>query len=161
MENKIHMNIPIIGVTIREVAPKPDARGSFTEILRKDWNILPEISQVSYSRTYPGIIKAFHMHGGQNETWFVIGGNARVVLFDRRKDSASKGKTFEVIMGASSGKYLLYIPHGVAHGYQVLGNEPVEMLYIADTVYSYEKPDEIRFPFDDPDIGFDWSIKNR
>jgi dTDP-4-dehydrorhamnose 3,5-epimerase len=56
---------------------------------------------------------------------------------------------------------LLFIPHGVAHGYRVLGNRPVALFYHATEAYNPENPDEERIPFDDPEIDFDWQTKPR
>jgi dTDP-4-dehydrorhamnose 3,5-epimerase len=53
------------------------------------------------------------------------------------------------------------IPSGVAHGYQVLGHKPVMLFYHVTTAYDPKNPDEERIGFDDTEIGFDWSIKNR
>ncbi|MCK4831228.1 MAG: dTDP-4-dehydrorhamnose 3,5-epimerase family protein [Anaerolineales bacterium] len=50
---------------------------------------------------------------------------------------------------------------GVAHGYQVLGNRPVLLFYHVTHSYDGADPDEERIPWDDPEIGFDWSIRNR
>jgi dTDP-4-dehydrorhamnose 3,5-epimerase len=49
----------------------------------------------------------------------------------------------------------------VAHGYRVLGNEPAIIIYFTTGSYNRENPDEKRIPWDDPDIGFDWTTKNR
>ncbi|MCS6870140.1 MAG: spore coat protein, partial [Anaerolineae bacterium] len=43
----------------------------------------------------------------------------------------------------------------------VLGNQPVLLVYTVTHSYNPSAPDEFRIPFDDPEIGFDWSIKNR
>ena len=48
-----------------------------------------------------------------------------------------------------------------ASGYQVLGNKPVILFYHVTLAYDPTQPDEQRIPFDDPQIGFDWSIQNR
>jgi dTDP-4-dehydrorhamnose 3,5-epimerase len=55
----------------------------------------------------------------------------------------------------------LLIPIGVAHGYQVLGSTPVIITYVTTEYYDPESPDEERIDWDDPTIGFDWSIKNK
>ena len=64
------------------------------------------------------------------------------------------------MMGEDNPSALL-IPVGVAHGYQVLGNEPVVIVYVTTQSYDPKSPDEERVDWDDPSIGFDWDIKNR
>ena len=47
------------------------------------------------------------------------------------------------------------------HGYQVLGSKPVLLFYHVTQSYNPDQPDEERIPWNDPQIGFDWSVKNR
>jgi len=55
----------------------------------------------------------------------------------------------------------LMIPRGVAHGYRVLGSEPMMMVYYVTQSYNPSAPDEQRIRWDDPMIGFDWSTQYR
>jgi len=85
---------------------------------------------------------------------------ARVVLYDRRPASPTLGVT-QVVYAGEDNPVVILIPIGVAHGYQVLGNKPVVLFYHVTQAYDPRQPDEQRIPFDDPQIGFDWSIQNR
>jgi len=51
---------------------------------------------------------------------------------------------------------LIVIPVGVAHGYQVISQEPVLLFYHTTEVYNPDDPDEQRIAYNDPEIGFDW-----
>jgi dTDP-4-dehydrorhamnose 3,5-epimerase len=147
-------------VVIKQLVTHSDDRGFFRELLRDDDDLLRHFGQTSVTRTYPGVIKAFHWHHDQDDLWYVADGMARVVLYDLRDDSPTKGET-QVIYAGEDNPVLIYIPTGVAHGYQVLGNKPVMLFYHVTKSYDPANPDEQRIPFDDPDIGFDWSIQNR
>ena len=70
--------------------------------------------------SYPGVIKAFHYHENQDDLWFFPSGNAQVVLYDLREDSATNGK-YRCILYGEENQVMLLIPKGVAHGYRVLG----------------------------------------
>jgi len=150
----------IEGVEVKKLATFCDDRGFFREVLRDDDGLLSRFGQTSVTKTYPGIIKAFHWHKLQDDLWYVASGMARVVLHDLRESSKTKGET-DVIFAGEENPVLIKIPTGVAHGYQVLGNQPVILFYHTTESYKKEAPDEERIPFDDPKIGFDWSIKNR
>ena len=105
--------------------------------------------------SYPGVIKAFHWHEHQDDYWVVVKGMAQVVLHDLRASSPTRGQTDVHYLGDYN-RQLLVIPTGVAHGYRVLGKEPVLLLYHTTEAYDPADPDEQRLPFDDPTIGFDW-----
>lgn len=147
-------------VIIKKLVTHPDDRGYFREVLRDDDNLLKRFGQTSVTKTYPGVIKAFHWHKKQDDLWYVVDGMARVVLHDVREDSPTFGET-QVIYAGEDNPVLIVIPVGVAHGYQVLGNKPVILFYHTTMSYDPADPDEERIPFDDPAIGFDWSIQNR
>ena len=147
-------------VVIKPLVTHSDDRGYFREILRDDDELLRRFGQTSITKSYPGVIKAFHWHQDQDDLWYVADGMARVVLYDRREDSPTRGET-QVIYAGEDNPVLIYIPTGVAHGYQVLGSKPVVVFYHVTKSYNPAEPDEMRIPFDDPEIGFDWSIQNR
>lgn len=147
-------------VVIKPLVTHSDDRGYFREILRDDDELLRRFGQTSITKSYPGVIKAFHWHEDQDDLWYVADGMARVVLYDRREDSPTRGET-QVIYAGEDNPVLIYIPTGVAHGYQVLGDKSVVVFYHVTKSYNPAEPDEMRIPFDDPEIGFDWSVKNR
>ncbi|MBU1132473.1 dTDP-4-dehydrorhamnose 3,5-epimerase family protein [Patescibacteria group bacterium] len=150
----------IDGVKIKQLKKFNDDRGFFAEIIKFGEETFCEVKQTSYTETFPGVIKAFHWHKKQFDVWFVCRGNAQVVLYDKREDSATRGET-QVIFSGENNPCLISIPPGVAHGYRVLGNEVVGLFYHTNKTYDPANPDEERIPFDDPSINFDWTTKNR
>jgi len=147
-------------VVVKKIVTHSDDRGYFREILRDDDNLLRRFGQTSITKTHPGVIKAFHWHKHQDDIWYVADGMVRVVLYDIRPDSPTCGQT-QVIFAGEDNPVVVFIPVGVAHGYQVLGNKPALLFYHVTHSYSPAQPDEERIPWDDPEIGFDWSIRNR
>lgn len=147
----------IKGVLYKELIPYPDDRGYFIEVAKEGELFIP-VKQTSFTVTHSGIIKAFHWHKKQTDLWFGVSGRARVVLYDLRENSPTKGQFEEFYIGEPK-PILLLIPPGVAHGYQVIGNKNFSLLYHTDQTYDPNNPDEERIPFDKLD--FDWSIKNK
>ncbi|MED4533616.1 dTDP-4-dehydrorhamnose 3,5-epimerase family protein [Metabacillus fastidiosus] len=148
----------IDGVIVKQITKFCDDRGFFAELIREDEGILPHFGQASWSMSYPGIIKAFHYHEKQDDLWFFPSGNAQVVLHDLRVDSKTNGETDVFYMGDDN-PIVLFIPKGVAHGYRVLGEKPLTIIYFTTKAYDKENPDEKRIPWNDPLIGFDWETK--
>jgi dTDP-4-dehydrorhamnose 3,5-epimerase len=148
----------IDGVTLKPLVVHCDDRGVFMELLREDDPFYRRFGQSNFSITYPGVIKAFHWHRKQDDLWFVVSGMAQVVLHDLREGSPTRGQTDVCYLGEHA-RQLLYIPAGVAHGYRVLGTTPMLMVYY--TTHTYNPADELRIPYDDPAIGFDWTTKMR
>jgi len=150
----------IEGVVTKQLVRHCDDRGFFMEILRDDDKLLTRFGQSSLSMSYPGVIKAFHYHERQDDIWFFPVGNAQVVLHDLRETSPTKGVTNVFYMGEIN-PLLLLIPKGVAHGYRVLGSNPVIITYYTTEAYDPASPDEQRLAWNDAGINFDWTTENR
>lgn len=148
----------INGVIITPLKTHSDDRGYFREIARRPGSGLDNIAQLSATMSYPGIIKAFHYHNRQDDLWYCAAGMIQAVLYDRRADSVTYKETQVVLMGDHN-PVSVFIPHGVVHGYKVLG--PQVALVIYATSHKYDPADELRIPHDDLAIGFDWNIKPR
>ena len=148
----------IAGVACKQLRVHPDDRGVFMELLRDEDPFFTHFGQSNYSITYPGVIKAWHYHAQQDDLWFVVSGMGQVGLHDLRDDSPTRGQTDVFYLGEHN-RALLFIPHGVAHGYRVLGSEPMGLVYF--TTHVYNPADELRRPWDDPNIGFSWTTVNR
>lgn len=148
----------IEGVAVKQLTTHAEDSGYLREILRDDDGLLSRFGQSTVTVAYPGFIKAFHWHKDQDDLWYVADGMIQVVLYDRRPDSKTKGET-QVMFAGDHAPILIRIPAGVAHGYKVLGTKPALLLYHSTKSYVAADPDEQRIPYDDPEIGFDWTTK--
>ena len=133
------------GVKIKKIIRYHDDRGFFSEIIKFEEETFCNVKQTSYTETYPNVIKASLYHKKQ---------------FDLRRNSPSYKQTQEICAGETN-PVLVLIPPGVAHGYQVLGNQKACLFYHTSEKYNPNQPDEYRLAFDDKRIGFDWEVKNR
>lgn len=150
----------IDGVLIKPLVAHADDRGCFIELLRNDEPAFTGFGQSAATWSHPGVIKAFHWHRHQDDFWTVLAGMAQVVLFDLREGSATYEATQVVYMGEQKLQGLL-IPRGVAHGYRVLGAQPLLLVYHVTKPYNPRDPDEERLPYDCSRIGFDWETRSR
>jgi len=150
----------IEGVQLKTLKKHCDDRGYFMEVIRNDDDIFSQFGQMSFSKTYPGVIKAFHYHKKQDDLWFFPVGNAQVVLYDTREDSSTYREVNTFYIGEDNPQVIL-IPIGVAHGYKVLGNTPAIIIYQTTESYNSDEPDEYRIPWDSIAIGYYWETKNR
>lgn len=144
---------------IKKVISHHDGSGFFAELVKEGEDTFHDMKQVSYSETYPGVIKAFHMHKQYWEMWAVVKGMAEIVIYDGREDSDTKGETMTLFAGEKN-MLVVAIPPGVAHGYRAMGNSPVGVVYHAGKAYDPLNHGIEEIPHDDPTIGYDWSVKN-
>jgi dTDP-4-dehydrorhamnose 3,5-epimerase len=156
----------IQGVEIEPAKQFPDERGMFAELFRfgepgiaRDFD--PRNGsriQVSFTMSYPGVIKGIHYHFEQTDLWAPLAGMFQVMLCDIRECSPSCGRVNTVVVGTRR-FWKLRIPPGVAHGYRVLGGDAGMLVYATDR--TYDPQDEGRIAFDDEGIHYDWVVRPR
>lgn len=155
----------IEGVLIEPLQMYPDDRGFFCELARLGKGLASKMVpdeqrkiQVSLTLTYPGTIKAIHYHSEQTDLWAPVSGMVQVFLYDLRRNSSTFGAINTIFAGRFQ-PWEILIPPGVAHGYKALGVEPIQLIYFTDR--HYNPADELRLPYDHPDIAYDWEIQHK
>ena len=148
----------IDGVKVKKLKPIADERGRLMEILRSDDELFEKFGQAYITVGYPGVVKGWHYHRKQTDHFCAIYGMLKVVLYDPREDSPTRGEVNEFFMGIHN-PILLKIPRLVYHGFKAVGTTEGIVLNIPTETYNYEEPDEYRVhPFDN-DIPYNWDIK--
>lgn len=150
----------IDGVVVRRLHPIPDDRGWLMELFRSDWEEFERFGQLYITVCYPGIVKGWHYHKKQTDNFVCIKGMAKVVLYDARESSVTRGLINEFFMGERN-FIIVKIPPNVYHGFTAIGGDEAWVLNIPTEVYDYTNPDEHRLPLDSKEIPYDWAPKNR
>jgi dTDP-4-dehydrorhamnose 3,5-epimerase len=148
----------IEGVQTKRLKVIPDERGLLMEMLRCDDPLFQKFGQVYLSVVYPGVVKGWHYHRNQTDHFVFVKGMAKVVLYDRREGSPTRGEVNEFFMGEHN-PLLLLIPPGVLHGMKGVGTEPAFLVNIPTEPYNYENPDEYRVDPRSPEVPYDWNLK--
>ncbi|MEE8401431.1 MAG: dTDP-4-dehydrorhamnose 3,5-epimerase family protein [Candidatus Hydrothermarchaeaceae archaeon] len=147
----------IRGVKVRKLKPLCDERGQLMEILRSDWEEFDRFGQVYMTICNPGVAKAWHYHKIQTDHFVCVKGKAKVVLYDNREGSKTKGLINEFIMGGEE-NILLKIPPRILHGFTPAGDKETAIINVPTELYNYTEPDEYRMPFDSEEIPYDWGV---
>src|SRR5438552_1494658 len=155
----------IDGVRIEPLQIYPDDRGFFTEIARLGRGLASDMVpdntrkiQISLTLTYPNTIKAIHYHSEQTDLWAPVTGMVQVFLYDLRRHS----KTFGLINTIFAGRFQpweILIPPGIGHGYKALSIYPIQLDSFTEP---HDNPaDELRLPYNDPNIAYDWETQHK
>lgn len=150
----------IEGVKVRELRFIPDERGHLMEILRSDWEEYDRFGQVYVTAAFPGVVKGWHYHKLQTDHFACVHGMAKVVLYDRRKDSSTHGEVNEFFIGEHN-PCLIKIPPSVVHGFKGVGQDVALIVNVPTELYNYDDPDEHRLPYDTDEIPYDWALKQK
>ncbi|MEJ2249400.1 MAG: sugar phosphate nucleotidyltransferase [Candidatus Lokiarchaeota archaeon] len=133
-------------------------RGYLQECFRSDWPAFKKFGQSYITVAFPGVVKAWHCHKIQTDNMVCILGNAKLVLFDDREKSKTKGKLNEIFFGEKS-PLLVTIPPNIWHGFKAMAGRKIMVLNCPTELYNYGDPDEYRLPYDTNKIDYDWELK--
>ena len=142
-------------VQVRDLHLVPNERGHLLEIVRNDDEWFPGFGQVYATATEPGIIKGWYRHTHQADTLTVVSGRVRLVLFDDRTGSTSRGVTQIVDLDLDRPSVVV-IPALVWHGFQNTGPAPALIVHVNSLPFDVAEPDEERRDVDDPAMPNHW-----
>lgn len=145
----------ISDVVVRDLKLLPNERGRLMEIQRSDESDFLGFGQAYVTSTYPGVVKAWYRHSTQIDQLTVVTGLLKLVLFDDRDGSATRGVVQEVVLGDLAPR-LVRIPPGVWHGFQAIGGLETFVLHLNTIPYDFSHPDEERIPPDSDRIPYRW-----
>ena len=138
------------GIKIKPLKRFADERGFFTEIMRIDWDDLfgdDKPVQANLSISYPGIVRAWHRHlRGQIDYFVVVRGAIKICAYD------DESRELTEIISTDANPQIIRVPGHYWHGFKVISPEPAYLVYFVNRLYDYEKPDELRRPWNDPTI---------
>lgn len=149
----------IDGVEIKQLRVMSDERGWLMECLRSDEDGFVKFGQAYVTAARCGVVKAWHYHKKQVDNFTVVHGMAKVVLYDGREGSPTKGEVNEFFMGDRN-PIRVTIPAGVCHGFKGISPGEAIVLNIPTELYRYDDPDEHRIDPHDNDIPYSWERKD-
>lgn len=148
----------IDGVKIIPLKKIPDERGAVYHMLRADDSHFEKFGEIYFSKIYPGVIKAWHLHSRMVINYAVPVGMIKLVLYDDREGSKTRGELMELFIGEEN-YCLVSVPIGVYNGFKGVGTTPALVANCASI--PHDPTEIIRVdPFDN-NIPYDWALKNR
>jgi dTDP-4-dehydrorhamnose 3,5-epimerase len=149
----------IDGVIVHSLKQIPDDRGTVMHMLRATDPHFAGFGEVYFSTVYPGVVKGWHLHRRMIINYAVPHGRIKLVLFDDREGSRTRGTLEELYVG--DGNYVLVqVPPLVWNGFKGIG---IDVAIVANCASIVHDPDEIvrLDPMNNDVIRYDWSLKHR
>ncbi len=121
-------------------------------------NLLNEFGEVYFKKLYQGVINGWHVHETLILNYICIHGMVKLVLYDMRDDSPSKGEIQEIYMGDDN-YCLVHIPPGIANGTKGMSSPFALFTNVASEPHN----PNIKYLRIDPhsdEIPYDWARKD-
>ena len=147
----------IDGVKIVPLRQIVDERGKIMHMMKATDPHFVGFGEIYFSCSWPGSIKAWHIHKTMTINNAVISGHAKLVMYDLRKDSPTYKELQEVFLGESN-YVLVQMPPGIANGYKSYGDK---MVVLANCASEPHDPEEIiRIDPFTKEIPYEWDLKH-
>jgi len=148
----------IEGVEVISLKQISDERGKIMHMMRNDSPYFEKFGEIYFSMVYPNVVKGWHIHEKMTLNYVVVTGTIKLVLYDDREGSKTKGEVQEIFLGGENYS-LVKIPPFVWNGFKGTGVIPAIVANCSDIPHD---PDEIKRkdPFT-KDIPYDWEVKHR
>lgn len=147
----------IKGVEVHALRQIPDERGRVMHMLRRDDPWFVEFGEIYFSVVYPGVVKGWHLHRRMTLNYAVVTGMIKLVLFDERDDSPTRGTVDEIFTGEQN-YALITVPSGVWNGFKGIGVTPA---IVANCASIPHDPGEIvRLDPSSDRIPYTWDLRH-
>jgi dTDP-4-dehydrorhamnose 3,5-epimerase len=152
----------IQGIQVKRLRVFCDERGRLMEILRCDeaaFKASGQFGQVYMTTAYPGVTKAWHFHRKQWDNMSVVKGMMKIVCYDDREGSPTRGEVNEFFVGEHN-PIVVTIPPMVYHGFKCISETEALVINTVSEPFNYQAPDELRLDPHQNHIPYDWSRKD-
>ena len=149
----------IEGVKVKQLTVIPDDRGRLFEMLRRDDPLFTKFGQVYCTTVHCGVVKGWHFHKKQVDNFVCVSGMIKLVAYDSRPKSPTKGLINEFFLGTHNPQ-LVQIPAGVYHGFKGITQPESIVINIPTEPYHHARPDEYRLDPHQNNIPYDWNRKD-
>jgi dTDP-4-dehydrorhamnose 3,5-epimerase len=137
---------------LRQIA---DERGKIMHMLKSTDPYFEKFGEIYFSTIYPGVVKGWHIHIRMTLNYAVVYGTIKLVLYDEREDSSTKGELMELFIGEANYS-LIKVPPGVWNGFKGVGVTPS---IVANCATLPHDPNEInRLDPHNNHIPYNWGI---
>jgi dTDP-4-dehydrorhamnose 3,5-epimerase len=147
----------IEGVQVIPLRRIADERGTIYHMLRCTDPHFQQFGEIYFSTVYRGVIKGWHRHREMTLNYTCIYGRIKLVLYDARDDSPTRGELMEVYLGPDNYS-LVIIPPEVWNGFKGM-SEPYAIVANCCT-HSHDPSRSTRLdPFSEV-IPYNWDVRH-
>jgi len=147
----------IDGVKVIPLRRIPDERGTVYHMLSSTDPHFVQFGEIYFSTVYPGVVKGWHLHRDMTLNYACIFGRIKLVLYDERRSSSTKGTLIEIFLGQDNYS-LIVIPSHVWNGFKGM-SEPYAIMANCCT-HPHDPTRSTRVDPLNNKIPYDWNLKN-
>ena len=145
-------------VVVEPLIFRKDGRGQLVELMSQRDGAVEEVVHVYQVFAEPGSVRAWVYHERQEDRLCYTQGQFRLVLWDIRENSPTKGQINVFDVGAAN-PCRITIPRLVVHGLKNTGIEIASFVNCPTSWYDPNNPDKSRLPIDHPGVPYSFETE--
>ena len=144
----------IEGVVLTKLDQIKDERGKIMHMMRNDYPIFKKFGEIYFSTVKPTFVKAWHLHKEATLNYVCIKGKVKLVLFDDRNKSNTRGEYQEYVLSPSD-YFMVTIPPFVWNGFK--GVDKDESIIANCMTIPHNENEMVRTEHTSKDFEYNWN----
>lgn len=150
----INLITNINGLKISKLKQISDDRGAVYHYLKSTDVNYKGFGEAYYSKINPGVVKGWKLHYRFCQNFCVPIGAVKIVVFDNRDESSTKGVFDEIILDDSMNYCLLSMPPGLWYSFKCISEN---FALLANIIDQYHDPlESVTLPLINTTIPYGW-----
>lgn len=131
-----------------------DERGAVYHYLKSTDESFKGFGEVYYSKINPQVIKGWKLHYRLHQNFCVPFGDVKIVVFDCRENSPSKGEFEEILLNDADNYYLLSMPPGLWYSFKCTSENFALLANVIDQ--EHDPLESTTLPLQNSIISYEW-----
>lgn len=148
---------PIHDLTVVPLRRIPDERGTIMHMLRATDDHFRSFGEIYFTTIYRDVVKGWHRHRDMTLNYACVHGRVKVVVFDDRPESPTRGSLMEIFLGPDA-HALVVIPPGLWNGMKGMSDPHALVANCASHTHDPARTERAD-PFGDA-VPYDWAVRN-
>ena len=154
MDTVMSSNSIIEGVVLTPLKQIKDERGAVFHVMKNNSDTFYSFGEAYFSKINEKIVKGWKSHKEMKQNFCVPYGKLKLVLFDNRINSTSKGVINEIILSDDKNYIRVTIPENIWYSFKCLSNDYCLLLNIANI--KHKKNESIQMNLNNNIIPYTW-----
>jgi dTDP-4-dehydrorhamnose 3,5-epimerase len=131
-----------------------DERGAVYRYLKSTDESFKGFGEVYYSKINPQVIKGWKLHYRLHQNFCVPFGDVKIVVFDCRENSPSRGEFEEILLNDADNYYLLSMPPGLWYSFKCTSENFALLANVIDQ--EHDPLESTTLPLQNSIIPYEW-----
>ena len=154
MDNLIKSKKTIKGVVLTKLKQIKDERGAVFHVMKNDAETFYSFGEAYFSKITEGVIKGWKFHKEMKQNFCVPYGKLKLVLFDNRANSISRGEVNEIILDDDENYIRVTVPENIWYSFKCISDDYCLLLNIANI--KHDKQESLQMVLYNDLIPYEW-----